>query len=238
MDNNAATPRRSSMACTNCRYRKVKCVAPQPGARCHRCTKHDYDCQYRPVAEEEATNFRALANTLIPQAIRNSYISPSGSRTIPPDEISEFMSAQRTTDISAPTHSLEHWDTSTPSGPHAYHGDPVNHDQKGAGELVPWANSAVSYRPNIQQLHYSQSHGVNQYTMPFQQLPGAYPDPERLSLTPEVNLESGDTIGNQYYLYNPSLPVYCPAVENHYSGTKVACPCLNHPDCYTSGEHS
>ncbi|CAK5271663.1 unnamed protein product, partial [Mycena citricolor] len=50
----ALARRRTPMACTNCRKRKIKCLVKedQPLKTCERCTKRKLHCEYRPVLEE------------------------------------------------------------------------------------------------------------------------------------------------------------------------------------------
>ncbi|KAJ7085127.1 hypothetical protein B0H15DRAFT_802083 [Mycena belliarum] len=47
-------PRRIYIACLNCRARKVKCISPEDGTSCARCTKKGVQCEYLAVPEEHA----------------------------------------------------------------------------------------------------------------------------------------------------------------------------------------
>ncbi|KAJ7467648.1 hypothetical protein FB451DRAFT_1178016 [Mycena latifolia] len=47
-------PRRIHMACVNCRAGKTRCVSPDDGQPCARCTKRNLDCEYLTVPDEES----------------------------------------------------------------------------------------------------------------------------------------------------------------------------------------
>ncbi|KAJ7456128.1 hypothetical protein FB451DRAFT_1277046 [Mycena latifolia] len=59
-------PRRIYIACVNCRARKVKCISPEDGQPCARCTKKRIECEYLAVPEEQA---------------RSSSTAPGGQRS-------------------------------------------------------------------------------------------------------------------------------------------------------------
>ncbi|CAK5274995.1 unnamed protein product [Mycena citricolor] len=110
-----STRRRAYMACTNCRHRKIKCIAPADGdfGPCKRCAKRDMACEYVAVPEEMAyerhndyaspdpTNYDYTARNVqagrsrdpqpitLPSASLNEYMRPSGG--LQPDQRASFV---------------------------------------------------------------------------------------------------------------------------------------------------
>ncbi|KAJ7447675.1 hypothetical protein FB451DRAFT_1188202 [Mycena latifolia] len=144
-------PRRISMACVKCRAGKVKCISPEDGRPCARCTKRRLECEYLPVPDEQArsgstTGPRRRSRKQPPPPSAPTPHLPSGSiqaprgyggsgRGSPPYPVQGYFPPQSSSQFNpgtvGPTPMIE---------PNRYPPQPQHHV---AGDYIPYNNAAT-----------------------------------------------------------------------------------------------
>ncbi|KAJ7609524.1 hypothetical protein FB45DRAFT_1126980 [Roridomyces roridus] len=60
-----AVNQRGYIACTHCRRRKVKCIAPEPDSPCEECTKRNWQCEYLTREQERLGQDRSICMAIV-----------------------------------------------------------------------------------------------------------------------------------------------------------------------------